>query len=181
MAIAKMGVDLVGPLPIVPRNLYFTTIALEYFTKWIKAKALAKIASSTLSSFVWQRIIRRFGVPSYITIDNAKQFNYMECINFCSELGIKLAFASVNQPESNRAVKRANNLIFNAVSKALFDLPKGKWTQELITSVWGHNISCTRTIGFTPFCLLYGEEAIMLEELKLGSFDTEIAATTPIQ
>jgi len=51
----------------------------------------------------------------------------------------------------------------------------------LITSVWGHNISCTRTTGFTPFHLLYGEEAITPEELKLGSFCTKIAATTPIQ
>lgn len=36
-------------------------------------------------------------------------------------------------------------------------------------------------IGFTPFRLLYGEEAITLEELKLGSFRTEIAVTIPIQ
>jgi hypothetical protein len=51
----------------------------------------------------------------------------------------------------------------------------------MISSVWGHNISRTQTIGFTPFRLLYGEEAIMLEELKLGSFRTKIVATTPIQ
>jgi hypothetical protein len=105
----------------------------------------------------------------------------MEFRIFCSKLGIKLAFASVNHPESNGAVERANGLIFSAVSKVLFDMPKGKWAQELVTSVWGHNISHTRTIGFTPFRLLYGEEAITLEELKLGSFHTEIAATTLIQ
>lgn len=63
----------------------------------------------------------------------------------------------------------------------MFDAPKGKWAQELTTSVWGHNISCTRTTGFTPFRLLYGEEAITPEELKLGSFHTKIAATTPTQ
>ena len=143
--------------------------------------SVTKITSGTLTSFMWQRIIYHFGVPSYITVDNGKQFDCMEFKIFCSELGIKLAFASVNHPESNGAVERANDLIFNAVSKALFDLPKGKWTQELITSIWGHNISCTQTIGFIPFCLLYREEAITPEELKLGSFRTEITATTPIQ
>jgi hypothetical protein len=96
-------------------------------------------------------------------------------------LGIKLAFASVNHPESNGAVERANGLIFSAVSKALFDFPKGKCAQDLITSVWGHNISRTWTTRFTPFCLLYGEEAITPEDFKLGSFCTQIAATTPIQ
>jgi len=165
----------------MPENLCFTAIALEYFTKWIEAMALARITSSTPTSFVWQRIICYFGVPSYITVDNGKQFDCTEFRNFYNKLGIKLAFASVNHPESNRAVKRANRLIFNAVSKSLFDSPKGKWAQELITSVWGHNISRTRTTGFSPFRLLYGEEAITPEELKLGSFCTEIAATTPIQ
>jgi transposase InsO family protein len=166
----RWGVDIVGPLPIAPRNLHFATVDLEYFRKWIEAKALLKITSGTLTNFVWQRIICRFRVPSYITVDNGKQFDCTEFRNFCSELGIKLAFASINHLESNGAVKRANDLIFNAVSKALFDSLKGKWVQEMITSVWGHNISCTRTTGFTLFHLVYSEEAITLEELRLGSF-----------
>ena len=168
-------------MPTALRNLHFAAVALEYFTNWIEAKALVKIMLGTLISFVWQCIIYRFGVPSYITVDNGKQSNGTEIRNFYSELGIKLAFASVNHLESNRAFERANNLIFNAVSKSLFDSPKGKWAQELITSVWDHNISHTQTTGFTPFRLLYGEEVITPEELKLGSFCTEIAATTPIQ
>ena len=39
----------------------------------------------------------------------------------------------------------------------------------------------SRATGFTPFLLLYGEEAITPEELKLGSFQTQIEATTPVQ
>ena len=124
----RWGVNIVGPLLIAPGNLRFAAVVLEYFTKWIEAKALAKITSGTLISFEWQRIICRFGVPSYITVDNGKQFDCMEFKNFCSELGIKLAFISVNYLESNGAVKRANGLIFSAISKALFDFPKGKWT-----------------------------------------------------
>ena len=127
MAIAEMGVDIVRPLPTAPGNLCFAAVALEYFTKWIEAKALAKITSGTLTSFVWQRIIYRFGVPAYITVDNGKQFNCIELRKFCNELGIKLAFAPVNHPESNGAVERVNGLIFTAVSKALFDFLKGKW------------------------------------------------------
>ena len=92
-----------------------------------EAKALAKITSDTLTNFLWQRVIYHFGVPSYITVDNVKQFNCTEFRNFCSELGITLAFASVNHPESNRVVERANGLIFNAMSKALFYFLKGEW------------------------------------------------------
>lgn len=91
-------------------------VALEYFTEWIETKALAKITSGTLISSVWQRIICQFGVPTYKTVDNGKQFNCTEFRNFCSELNIKLTFASVNHPQSNGAVERANGLIFTAIS-----------------------------------------------------------------
>ena len=123
----RWGVNIVGPLLIAPGNLRFAAVVLEYFTKWIEAKALVKITLGTLISFVWQRIICRFGVPSYITVNNRKRFDCTDFRNFCSELGIKLAFVSVNHSESNGAVERANGLIFNAISKALFDFPKGKW------------------------------------------------------
>ena len=139
----RWGVDIVGPLPTAPGNLCFAAVALEDFTKWIEAKALAKITSDTLTSFVWQRIMCRFRVSSYITVGNGKQFDCTEFRIFCSKLGIKLAFASVNHPKSNGAIQRANGLIFTAISKALFDSAKGKWAQELVNSVWVHNISRT--------------------------------------
>lgn len=177
----RWGVDIIGALPPAPGNLKYAAVALEYFTKWIEAKALAKITSGTLISFVWQRIICRFIVPAYITVDNGKQFDSTEFRNFCAKLGIKLSFASVNHPESNGAIERANGEIFGTISKCLDNAKKGKWAQELVTAVWGHNVSQTRTTGFTPFRLLYGEEAVTPEELKLGLFRTEVAATTPMQ
>ena len=74
-------------------------------------------------------------MPTYITVDNGKQFDCTEFRNFCSELNIKLAFASVNHSQSNGAIKRANGLILTAISKSLFDATKVKWAQELVTSV----------------------------------------------
>jgi hypothetical protein len=32
--------------------------------------------------------------------------------------------------------------------------------------VWSHNTTTSRAIGFTPFKLLYGDEAMLLEEIK---------------
>lgn len=79
----RWGIDIVGILPAAPGNLRYATVALEYFTKWIEAKALANITSGMLISFVWQRIICRFGVPAYITVDNGKQFDCGQFRTFC--------------------------------------------------------------------------------------------------
>jgi hypothetical protein len=37
-------------------------VAVEYFTKWVEAKALANITVPTIQKFFWQNVICRFGV-----------------------------------------------------------------------------------------------------------------------
>jgi len=63
-------------------------------------------------------------------------------------------------------VERANRVIFSRISKTLFNLCKGKWVEELPKVVWSHNTTASRTTGFTPFKLLYGEEAMLPEEVR---------------
>jgi hypothetical protein len=43
---------------------------------------------------------------------------------------------------------------------------------ELIKVVWSHNTTISRSTGFTPFKLLFGDEAITPEEAKTGSIRT---------
>jgi hypothetical protein len=53
--------------------------------------------------------------------------------------------------------------------KLIFNQPRGKWPDELVKVVWSHNTTISRSIGFTPFKLLFGDEAITPEEAKAGS------------
>jgi hypothetical protein len=56
--------------------------------------------------------------------------------------------------------------------KSIFNLTKGKWSDELVKVVWNHNTVVSRSIGFTPFKLLFGYEAITPEVAKTGSIRT---------
>jgi transposase InsO family protein len=108
----------------------------------------------------------RFSVPQSLTVDNGKQFDSDNFKSFYKSIGTKIAFASVYHPESNGIVERANRIAFNAISKTLFNLRKGKWIEELLKVVWSHNTMVSRTTGFTPFKILCGEEAMLPEEIK---------------
>jgi hypothetical protein len=47
----------------------------------------------------------------------------------------------------------------------------------LLRAVWSHNTSVCRATKFTPFKLLYGEEPVTPEEIKLRSARTKAEAT----
>jgi hypothetical protein len=44
--------DIVGPLSPAQGNLKYAIVAMEYFSRWIEAKALATITSATIQKFI---------------------------------------------------------------------------------------------------------------------------------
>jgi hypothetical protein len=91
---------------------------------------------------------------------------------FVAKLVQKIHFASVRHPESNGLVERANGIIIIGIMKSIFNQPKGMWPNELIKVVWSHNTVVSRSTGFTPFKLLFSDEAITPEEARTGSIRT---------
>jgi hypothetical protein len=102
-------------------------------------------------------------------VDNGTQFDVEAFKDFCDQIGTKIHFASVRHPKSNGLVERANDIIMTGIMKLIFNHPRGKWPDKLIKVVWSHNTTASRSTGFTPFKLLFGDEAITLEEAKIGS------------
>jgi hypothetical protein len=164
--------DLLGPLPPAQGNLKYVVVAVEYFSKWIEAKPLATITSAIVQKFFLQSIVCRFRVLKGITVDNGTQFDAETFKTFCSQIGTKIHFASVRHPESNGLVERANGIIITGIMKSICNQPKGKWPDELIKVVWSHNTVVSRSTGFTPFKLLFDDEAITPEEARTGSIRT---------
>jgi hypothetical protein len=66
------GMDIVRPLHTAEGNLKFTFVSVEYFTKWIEARAVSTITAKTTQKFFWQNIVCWFGVPSELIVDNSK-------------------------------------------------------------------------------------------------------------
>jgi transposase InsO family protein len=151
-------------------------VAVEYFSKWIEAKLLATITSTMVQKFFWQNIVCRFGVPKAIMVDNKTQFDAETFKTFCDQIGTKIHFASVRHQESNGLVERANRIIITGIMKSIFNLPKGKWPDELVKVVWNHNTVVSRSTVFTSFKLLFGDEAIIPEEARTSSIRTLASA-----
>ncbi|GJY37733.1 reverse transcriptase domain-containing protein, partial [Tanacetum coccineum] len=167
----KWGIDIAGPFPVAAGGLKFLIVAIDYFTKWIEAKAVATITGNQVKRFVWDNIVCRFGLPGEIVSDNGKQFCDNPFKDWCARLSITQRFASVKHPQTNGLVERANRSLGEGI-KARLDRHKGRWVEELSHVLWAHRTTIKVSTGDTPFSLVYGTEAVIPAEIGMPTMRT---------
>ncbi|XP_071733165.1 uncharacterized protein [Rutidosis leptorrhynchoides] len=162
----KWTIDIVGPFPRSVGNAKFLVVTIDFFSKWVEAKVLARITGENIKKFVWNDIVRRYGLPNEIVSDNGKQFADNSFRSWCEELNIKQTFTSVAHPQANGQVEVTNKEIVAGI-KARLGLSQIKWVDEVPYVLWAHRTTSKRSTGETPFSLVYGTEAVIPAEIRV--------------
>ncbi|XP_022013761.1 uncharacterized protein LOC110913223 [Helianthus annuus] len=115
----QWGIDMVGPFPEAPGAVKFIIVAVDYFTKWVEAKALASTTSAVVKRFIWEQIICRFGLPLRIITDNGTNFAADDLERWFKELNIEHTFSSVAHPQGNGQVEAVNKSIVDGIKARL--------------------------------------------------------------
>ena len=134
-------------------------MAVDYFTKWAEAEALANIQDIDVKKFAWKNIVTRFGVLNSLVSNNGLQFDSKAFWAFCSDLGIKNKYSTPVYPQSNGQAEAVNKTILNGLKRRL-DGAKGRWVEELPNVLWAYRTTPRRSAGETPFSLTYGVKAV---------------------
>ncbi|XP_073133750.1 uncharacterized protein [Henckelia pumila] len=53
----QWGIDIVGSFPPAPAQKKFLLVAIEYFSKWVEAEALARITEGEVLKFLWKNTV----------------------------------------------------------------------------------------------------------------------------
>nr|GFA53712.1 reverse transcriptase domain-containing protein [Tanacetum cinerariifolium] len=167
----KWGIDIAGPFPEGPRKVKFLIVAMDYFTKWIEAKAVATITGGQVKKFVWNNIVCRFGIPGEIISDNGKQFANNPFKDWCDKLNITQHFASGKHSQSNGLVERANRSLGEGIKARLGEGNKN-WVEELPHVLWAHRTMIKSSHVDTPFSLTYETEAVIPAEIGMPTYRT---------
>jgi ribonuclease HI/transposase InsO family protein len=173
---AVWGLDLVGPLQKASGGYTHLLVAIDKFSKWIKVRPQNSIRSEHAVAF-FTNIIHRFGVLNSIITDNGTQFTGRKFLDFCEDHHIRVDWATVAHPMTNGQVERANGMILQGLKPRIYnDLNKfgRRWMKELPLVVWSLRTTPSRATGFTPFFLVYGDEAILPTNLEYGSSRTRV-------
>ncbi|GKB43014.1 reverse transcriptase domain-containing protein [Tanacetum coccineum] len=134
----KWGIDIAGPFPEGSGKVKFFIVAIDYFTKWIKAKPVTTITGNQIKTFVWDNIVCRFGLPREIISDNGKQL-WDNPFRDCLGEGIKARLGTKNK----------------------------NWLEELSHVLWAYRTMIKSSNGETPFSLTYGTKAVIPAELGM--------------
>ncbi|VFQ67978.1 unnamed protein product [Cuscuta campestris] len=165
----KFGVDIIGAFPVAQGGKKFVIVAIDYFTKWIEAEALANITTQQCKKFIWKNIITRFGAPINLITDNGPQFRNPRFTKCLEGFEIKHNRSSVAYPQGNGQVENANRTIVDGLKKRLGEAGN-KWLEELPHIVWAFRVTPRRAHGETPFSLTYGCEARLPIEAEFPTF-----------
>ncbi|KAL0313126.1 UNVERIFIED_CONTAM: Ribonuclease HI [Sesamum radiatum] len=160
----QWGLDLVGPFPQATGQRKFLIVAVDYFTKWVEAEALAKITEKEVIRFLWKNIVCRFGIPRALVSDNGTQFLGNKLRDWCKGLVIKQFFTSVSNPQANGQTEVTNRTILQHL-KTRLGSAKGAWVDELPSVLWAYRTTPRTTTGESPFNLCYGTEAVAPAEI----------------
>lgn len=71
----RWGLDFIGPLKVSNMHrCWYIVVAIEYLTKWAKARALPDNTAISTTRFLYEQIVTRFGIPIQITSDRGVHF-----------------------------------------------------------------------------------------------------------
>jgi hypothetical protein len=163
----QWGLDFIGEInPHSSAQHRWILTATDYFTKWVEAIPTRKATDSVVIEFLEENILARFGCPRKIVTDNAQAFKSMAMISFCQKYNIVLGHSTAYYPQGNGLAESSNKSLINIIKKVLKENKKS-WHLHLKYALWANRIGTKKSIGTSPFQMVYGTDVVLPINLAL--------------
>src|ERR1700759_1159630 len=108
--------------------------------------------------FVETNILSRFACPKKIVTDNVVAFKSKKMISFFHKYHITLGHSTAYYPQGNGLAESSNKILINIIKKVLEENKKN-WHKKIVNALWADRLTTKRSIGVSPYELVYGLEA----------------------
>ncbi|MCO5570707.1 hypothetical protein L7F22_024435 [Adiantum nelumboides] len=156
------------PLPRTSSSKQYILTANDYMTRWAEAAIVARITASNVRKFVLYYICSRFGTPLEILSDRGPGFRANLLDALLENLSIKHVHSTPYYPQCNDLVKKTNGVLCKIITKHVRNRPQD-WDKHLTAALWVYRTSFKVSTQFTPYHLVYEQEALLHIEVEIGS------------
>jgi len=134
-----------------------------------------------VTRFLCEQVFIRFGTPLEIVSNNGPQFLSEVVENLLARLVMKHRFTTMYKPSTNGLVERTNRTLCSMlVKEAEVHVNICDWDIKIHHVVWVYNTTYKIAIGYSPFRLTYGMEALLPIELEVMTLRTTTTMRLPL-
>ena len=87
-------------------------------------------------------------------------------IEFCDQYQITLGHSTAYHPQGNGLAESSNKYLVNIIKK-LLEINKKSWHKKLFNVLWADQVSQKKSIGMSPFELVYGVDTVFPTSLAV--------------
>ena len=158
-ALRTMAADILGPVTLARKSkARYILVMSDLFTKYAVAVALQDMTAATVANAIIDEWIIKFGAPDVIHTDQGSNFNSELMHDNCRIFMIEKTRTTPYHPQGNGQVERFNRVIADTLSKYCAEKPQ-EWDVYLPYITFVYNTTVHRTIGATPYSMIFGREA----------------------
>ncbi|GJZ59293.1 reverse transcriptase domain-containing protein [Tanacetum coccineum] len=157
------GIDFMGPFPSSRGNKYIL-VAVDYFSKWVEAKALptndARVVVKILKS-----LFARFGTPRVIISDRGTHFCNNQFAKVILKYGVTHRLSTAYHPQMSGQVEVSNHGLKRILERTIGE-NRASWSDKLDDALRAFRTAFKTPIGCTPYKLMYGKACHLPIELE---------------
>nr|GEW58572.1 reverse transcriptase domain-containing protein [Tanacetum cinerariifolium] len=122
------GIDFMGPFPSSRRNKYIL-VAVNYLSKWVKAKALPTTDARVVCKFR-KSLFARFGAPRAIISDRGTYFCNDQFAKVMLKYGVTHRLSIAYHPQTSRQVEVSNRGLKRILERTIGE-NRASWSDKL--------------------------------------------------
>nr|GEW23985.1 reverse transcriptase domain-containing protein [Tanacetum cinerariifolium] len=155
--------DFMGPFPNSKGNKYIL-VTVDYFSKWVKAKALPTNDARVVVKFL-KSLFSRFGTPKAIISDRGTHFYNDQFARAMSKYGVTHRLSTAYHPQTSGQVEVTNRGLKRILERTVGE-NRALWTDKLDDALWAFRTAFKTPIGCIPYRLVYGKSCHLHLELE---------------
>ncbi|GKE38082.1 reverse transcriptase domain-containing protein, partial [Tanacetum coccineum] len=157
------GINFMGPFSSSRRHTYIL-VAVDYFPKWVEAKALPTNDARVVVKFL-KSLFARFGTPRAIISDRGTHFCNDQFTKVMLKYGVTHRLSTAYHPQTSGQVEVLNRGLKGILERTVGE-NRASWSDKLDDALWAFRTAFKTPIGCTPYKLVYGKACHLPIELE---------------
>ena len=145
----RLGIDILGPLPLTPRGNKYVLVVTDYFTKWVEIFAIPDQTAVTCAVVLLTEVFSRLGTALDLHSDQGRNFESDIFAELCQLMEIRKTRTTARNPRCNGQTERFNSTLIRML-KCFIQGQHNDWDRYLGCLAGAYRASVHESTNFTP-------------------------------